>query len=78
MKFEGSIPKMISSFKLHPFNAVRELNRYLNAEKRRLVQAVENLWNSYTISGRALESERIDALKTLDGFMKRLGYFGEA
>ncbi|MHB8880891.1 MAG: type I restriction-modification system subunit M [Thermodesulfovibrionales bacterium] len=51
-----------------------ELNRYLNAEKRRLVQAVENLWDKYTISSRALESERIDTLKILDGFLKGLGY----
>ena len=36
--------------------ANQELNRYLNAEKRRLIQVVENLWDKYAVSSRALES----------------------
>ncbi|MCK4304953.1 MAG: type I restriction-modification system subunit M [Candidatus Eisenbacteria sp.] len=51
-----------------------ELERYLNAEKRRLVQGVENLWDKYAVSSRALEAEREARLKTLDGFVKGLGY----
>src|SRR5271166_6236862 len=38
--------------------ANQELNRYLNAEKRRLIQAVENLWDKYAVSTRVLEFER--------------------
>ncbi|MBW2690737.1 MAG: N-6 DNA methylase, partial [Deltaproteobacteria bacterium] len=53
-----------------------ELNRYLNAEKRGLVQVVENLWDKYAVSGRKLESERSETLITLDVFLKGLGYLG--
>jgi type I restriction enzyme M protein len=52
----------------------QELNRYLNAEKRGLVQVVENLWDKYAVSSHELEDERTGTLKTLDGFLKRLGY----
>lgn len=54
--------------------ANQELNRYLNAEKRRLIQVIENLWDKYAISSRALESHRTGTLKTLDGFLNGLGY----
>lgn len=54
--------------------ALQELERYLNAEKRRLVQLVENLWDKYAVSSRELESERNESLKILNGFLKRLGY----
>lgn len=54
--------------------ALRELNHYLDAEKRRLVGAVENLWDKYAVSRRQIESEAEDTLKTLDGYLKALGY----
>jgi len=54
--------------------ASAELNRYLNAEKRRLVQAVENLWDKYAVSTRTLESNRAETLNTLNGFLAGLGY----
>ena len=53
-----------------------ELNRYLNAEKRRLVAVVENLWDKYAVSSRELESQRAGILKTLEGVLQSLGYFG--
>lgn len=53
-----------------------ELQRYLNAEQRTLTRAIENLWNKYAASSRTLESERDQTLKTLDGFLERLGYLG--
>jgi len=52
----------------------QELNRYLNAEKRGLVNVVENLWDKYAVSSRELEGERTETLKTLDGFLSGLGY----
>lgn len=61
--------------KLYDF-AHHELNRYLNAEKRTLIQMVENLWDKYAVSSRELESERTETLKTLDGFLDKLGYWG--
>jgi len=51
-----------------------ELNRYLNAEKRDLIAAVENLWDKYAVSSRQLEHDRSKTLKTLDGFLSGLGY----
>jgi len=55
--------------------AKHELTRYLNAEKRRLIQVIENLWDKYAVSSRALEVQRTETLKVLDGFLSGLGYF---
>ena len=52
-----------------------ELDRYLNAEKRVLVRAVENLWEKYSVSSWELEKARGKTLKELDGFLEGLGYF---
>jgi type I restriction enzyme M protein len=54
--------------------ANQELNRYLSAEKRCLIQTVENLWDKYAVSSSAMESERTDTLTALDGFIAGLGY----
>lgn len=51
-----------------------ELDRYLNAEKRVLVRAVENLWEKYAVSNRQLEDERKETLETLDVFLQSLGF----
>ncbi len=59
--------------KLHDI-ATHELNRYLNAAKRQLIQSVENLWDKYAVSSRALENERTETLTALDGFLTGLGY----
>jgi len=55
--------------------ANQELNRYLNAEKRRLIQLVENLWDKYAISSLTLEGRRTETVNVLDGFLSGLGYF---
>ena len=54
--------------------ALSELDRYLNAEKRLLIQGVENLWDKYAVSSQELEGEQESTLKTLDGFLSGLGY----
>ncbi len=59
--------------KLHDL-ATTELHRYLNAEKRQLIAALENLWAKYAVSSRTLEAERSKTLQTLDAFMDGLGY----
>ena len=51
------------------------LDRYLNAERRHLVKAIDNLWDKYAVSSRMLESERTKLLTTLDGMLHGLGYF---
>jgi type I restriction enzyme M protein len=54
--------------------ADHQLNRYLNAEKRRLVSVVDNLWDKYAVSSRDLESNRSSTFNALDGFLVGLGY----
>lgn len=51
-----------------------ELDRYLNAEKRILVQAVENLWDKYALSDRELQAARTKTLESLNGFLCGLKY----
>lgn len=52
----------------------RELERYLNTEKRALIQGIENLWNKYAINSKQLEQEREETLEALNGFLSGLGY----
>ena len=39
-----------------------------------LLQAVENLWGKYSVSNRALDSDRAKAFKALDDYLVGLGY----
>jgi type I restriction enzyme M protein len=52
----------------------RELNRYLDGEKRLLVQAIENLWDKYAIPSSALEAKRADTIKVLNDHLTALRY----
>lgn len=54
--------------------AYSEMNRYLNAEKRKLVASVENLSTKYAVSSRQLEQDRTDTIGSLDRFLTGLGY----
>jgi len=54
----------------------QELERYLNTEKRALVQGVENLWNKYAVSSQQLEKQREKNLEELNGLLEKLGYLG--
>jgi type I restriction enzyme M protein len=54
--------------------ALRELERYLNAEKRVLVGAVENLWDKYAVSSRSLEEDLADTRRVIDSHLATLGY----
>ena len=51
-----------------------ELNRYLNAEKRVLVRAVEKLWEKYAVSIDSMNDDRALTLEKLDAFLCGLGY----
>ena len=62
--------------KLHDL-ADKELQRYLNAEKRALLAVVENLWDKYAVSNSALEQQRGHTLAELNDFLKRLKYLPE-
>ena len=50
-----------------------ELNRYLNAEKRRLIQVVENLWDKYAVSSRALEDRANRNTQNVGWVSQRIG-----
>ena len=47
---------------------------YIEAQLRKVVAAIENLYNKYTITLGSLISERDQAAEKLDGFLKELGY----
>ena len=49
-----------------------ELLRYLNAEKRALIQSIENLWDKYAVSKTQLEAKKVESLNQIDGFLKEL------
>ena len=51
-----------------------ELERYLNAEMRRLISDVENLWSKYAISAHRMDVKRKETLRALNGFLGGLGY----
>jgi type I restriction enzyme M protein len=54
--------------------ALAEVGRYMTAEKRGVMQTVENIWDKYATSGRAIESSRANALGALEEFLITLGY----
>jgi type I restriction enzyme M protein len=51
-----------------------QLQRYLNAEKRALVGAYENLFDKYFTSAQAIEQKRDSTMAELNGFLTRLNY----
>lgn len=51
-----------------------QLQRYLNAEKRALVAAYENLYDKYFISAQQIDGKRSDTMKELNDFLKQLNY----
>jgi type I restriction enzyme M protein len=55
--------------------AQTELDRYLSAEKRVLIEGVENLWDKYSVSNQQIELDRAHTLRTLGGFLTGLKYY---
>lgn len=51
-----------------------QLQRYLNAEKRALIAAYENLYNKYAVSAQAIEVQRNDTMSELNDFLSQLNY----
>jgi len=52
----------------------RVLCRYIEEHRQEVRTAVENLWNKYGVSLRAIKVERDAATERLDGLLKELGY----
>ena len=59
------MPQLLSTLRL--------FGRY-DLMKFALVRAVENLWEKYAVSRRALEAARAEAMHTLDSFLEGLRY----
>ena len=51
-----------------------QLQRYLNAEKRALVSAYENLFDKYYTSAQAIEHKRVSTMAELNDFLTQLNY----
>jgi type I restriction enzyme M protein len=51
-----------------------QLQRYLNAEKRGLVNAFENLFDKYFTSAQAIEQKRETTMAELNDFLTQLNY----
>lgn len=51
-----------------------QLERYLNREKRQLVNLVEKLWDKYAVSRNELEQSRTSVLNKLNEFLTALNY----
>ncbi len=57
------------------FDIINEqLQRYLNAEKRALVSAFENLFDKYYTSAQSIEAKRETTMKELNDFLIQLNY----
>ncbi len=51
-----------------------ELLKYLNAEKRKLIEGIEKLWDKYAVPSQTMEAERHATLKKLNKFLTQLNY----
>ncbi|EAO4572756.1 restriction endonuclease subunit S [Salmonella enterica] len=49
-------------------------NRYLRAEQRACITAIENLWNKYAVTAKEIEVARNKATEKLRFFLEELGY----
>jgi type I restriction enzyme M protein len=52
-----------------------QLQRYLNAEKRTLIGAYENLFDKYYTSAQNIEQSRNKTMAELNDFLTQLNYF---
>lgn len=53
-----------------------QLERYVSAHRQQMIAAVENWWDKYRVTLRAIETERDAAASRLAAFMEGLGYVG--
>jgi len=51
-----------------------QLLRYLNKEKRNLINAYQNLWDKYAVSAQSIENKRHNTLTELNQFLTALNY----
>jgi type I restriction enzyme M protein len=54
----------------------KQLQKYLNNEKREIIKIIENFWDKYTVPLDSLTTQRNENTNKLNDFLKRLGYYG--
>ncbi|RLI77352.1 type I restriction-modification system subunit M [Archaeoglobales archaeon] len=54
----------------------RQLEKYLNAEKKELIKIFEKLWDKYSAPLTQLKAEKDEEVRKLDEFLTRLRYYG--
>lgn len=55
---------------------IAELDKYLKSELDKTIKAVQDLWEKYAVSAKQLTEVRTAAEDKLNGFLRRLGYYG--
>lgn len=55
-------------------NLTTHLDRYVTANRRRVIASLENWWDKYAVSLADIESQRDAAAAQLTAFLKDLGY----
>nr|WP_236777801.1 N-6 DNA methylase [Anoxybacter fermentans] len=53
----------------------KEVEKYVNAEKKKVIKVIEKLWDKYKIPLNQIEQEREEEVKKLNKFLTRLGYY---
>lgn len=54
----------------------KQLQKYLNNEKKEIIKIIENFWDKYTVALDNLMIERDNNRNKLEEYLKRLGYYG--
>jgi len=73
--FKGDEAKKAILKKLYD-SIANEMQRYLNAEKKRIVAIFEKLWDKYKVSIAEIDKQRSCSVKKLNGILDSLKYFG--
>jgi type I restriction enzyme M protein len=55
-----------------------QLNRYINAAKRGVIQVFDNLWDKYAVAANELQMNREITMTELENLFLKLNYFGLA
>ncbi|NUM36282.1 MAG: hypothetical protein HUU50_17210 [Candidatus Brocadiae bacterium] len=52
----------------------KEMRRYLNAERKKIIGIFEKLWDKYQVSLVEIKQERDSAVSRLNEYLEKLGY----
>jgi type I restriction enzyme M protein len=72
--FFEAIGGMITEAEAKHLILKKHFDRYLNAERRALTAAYENLYDKYALSAQNIEADRTKTMDDLNAFLKELKY----